>query len=229
MNPTGRSPEPANVSCSSGMTDEAYERYAHEANPAGATSPPSVPSARNIRDGHRHPHPYRSRGTHARLRKANGSPPRKDAKLYDLALDLARQSPVDHLTLMRAVENYAESQAEFAVKLRGCIALHWICAGQAYEANSSEVRTNFDGIMKASEFAHCQDSAREAVRKTLSVFPNEKLVRDAWQAAAGESENSIDQASLSSTLIFALISAISAGVACPLRSACRDFQSRFLS
>ncbi len=162
---------------SSGMTDEAYERYAHEANPAGAylatfraickKYPGRTPASILTDLVERTP-----------VAKGKWFAAAKDAKLYDLALDLARQSPVDHLTLMRAVENYAESQAEFAVNC-GLIALHWICAGQAYEANSSEVRTNFDGIMKASEFAHCQDSAREAVRKTLSVFPNEKLVRDA--------------------------------------------------
>lgn len=38
-----------------------------------------------------------------------------------------------------------------------------------------------------------------------------------------------DQASLRSALILALISAISTSVACPLRSACRVFQSRLLT
>jgi hypothetical protein len=48
----------------------------------------------------------------------------KDARLYDLALDLARRSPCDHRTLARAARDFAERRPAFAVEA-GLLALHW--------------------------------------------------------------------------------------------------------
>jgi hypothetical protein len=156
------------------MADEAYERYAFEANQAGTY----LATFRAICKK------YPGRTPDSILAKLVDHTPgeegkwfaaAKDAKLYDLALDLARKSPVDHRTLMRAVEDFAESQPGFSVNC-GLIALHWICADRAYEATMGEVRTIFDGIMKASEIAGCNDVALDAIKKTLVAFPDEKFV-----------------------------------------------------
>lgn len=161
---------------SSGMADEAYEKYAYEANQAGTylatfraickKYPGRTPESILANLVERIP------GEEGKWFAAA-----KDAKLYDLALDLARKSPVDHRTLLRAVEDFAETQSGFALNC-GLVALYWICAGRAYEATMSEVRMIFDGVMKASEIAGCQDAAMDTVRKTLAAFPEERLVKD---------------------------------------------------
>lgn len=162
---------------SSGMADEAYERYAYEANQAGTY----LATFRAICKK------YPRRTTESILANLVDRTPgeegkwfaaAKDAKLYDLALDLARKSPVDHRTLMRAVEDFADSQPEFALNC-GLIALHWICAGRAYEVTMGEVQAIFDGVMKASEIARCQETAMDTVKKMLAAFPKERFVRDA--------------------------------------------------
>ena len=170
---------------SSGMADEAYERYAYEANQAGTylatfraickkypgRTPESILA--DLVD--------RTPGEEGKWFAAA-----KDAKLYDVALDLARKSPVDHRTLMRAVEDFAESQSRFALNC-GLIAMHWICAGRAYEATMGEVRAIFDGVIKASKIAGCQDAAMDTVRKTVAAFPEERLVKDTLAKVMKES------------------------------------------
>lgn len=162
---------------SSGMADEAYGRYAYEANQAGTylatfrtickKYPGRTPESILVDLVNRTP------GEEGKWFAAA-----KDAKLYDVALDLARKSPVDHRTLLRAVEDFAESQSGFALNC-GLIALHWICAGRAYEATMGEVRAIFDGTMEAGEISGCRDATLEAIRKTLAAFPKESLVRGA--------------------------------------------------
>jgi len=170
---------------SSGMADEAYEKYAYEANQAGAylatfraickkypgRTPESILA--DLVD--------RTPGEEGKWFAAA-----KDAKLYDLALDLARKSPVDHRTLLRAVDDFAESQSGFALN-SGLIALHWICAGRAYEATMGEVQAIFDGVMNASEIAGCQDAAIDSVKKMLAAFPKERLVKDTLAKVIKES------------------------------------------
>ncbi len=108
----------------------------------------------------------------------------KDAKLYDVALDLARKSPVDHRTLLRAVDDFAEVQPGFALNC-GLLALHWICAGRVYDPTMSEVRSIYDGTMKAAEIAGCKVAAMEGVRKLLVSFPEERLVRGTLKNVLG--------------------------------------------
>jgi len=160
---------------SSGMADEAYERYAYEANQAGTY----LATFRAICKK------YSGRTPESILADLVNRIPgeegkwfaaAKDAKLYDVALDLARKSPVDHRTLLRAVDDFIQSQPGFSLNC-GLIALYWICSGRAYEATIGEVRTIFDGTMKASKNAGCQDAVLENVRQTLTMFPEERLVR----------------------------------------------------
>lgn len=162
---------------SSGMAEEAYERYAYEANQAGTY----LATFRAICKK------YPGRTPESILTELVDRTPgeegkwfaaAKDAKLYDVALFLARKSPVDHRTLMRAVGDFVERQPGFSVNC-GLIALHWICAGRAYEATMGEVRAIFEGTMVAGESTGCKDVALEAIWKTLTAFPEDRLVRGA--------------------------------------------------
>jgi hypothetical protein len=160
---------------SSGMAEEAYERYAFEANQAGTylatfraickKYPERSPSSILVDLVDRTP------GNEGKWFAAA-----KASKLFDLALELARKSPVDHRTLMRAVEDFSSTQPLFAMHC-GVLALYWICDGRAYEATALEVRTIYDGILKAADHAECQGVALDLIRATIDGYPGERLVR----------------------------------------------------
>lgn len=160
----------------SGMADAAYERYAFEANQAGTylatfraicRKYPARTPALILADLVK-----RTPGEEGKWFTAA-----KDARLYDLALDLARQSPVDHRTLLRAVDDHAKIQPGFAVNC-GLIALHWICAGRAYDPTRLEIRAIYDGIVTASAIAGCEEATQAGLQQLLARFPQERWVRE---------------------------------------------------
>jgi hypothetical protein len=158
---------------SSGLADEAYARYAFDAN-TGSTY---LVTFRNLCKK------YPARSPAGILEDLAARTPgeegkwfaaAKDAGLYDMALALARRSPADHRTLLRAVNDFTESQPGFALNC-GLIALHWIGSGHAYEPTSLEVREFCAGIARASVRAGCQETARIAARKLLAAFADQRL------------------------------------------------------
>lgn len=160
---------------SSGLMDEAYQRYAFEANHGGTY----LTTFRAISRKYSHKAPEvvlndlvaRTPGEEGKWFAAA-----KDAGLYELALRLAKQSPVDHRTLIRATEDFAEKQPGFALNC-GLMALYWICAGRAYEATTGEVLTAYTQMLRAAEIAQCTEAAMDQLRKTLESFPQERFVR----------------------------------------------------
>jgi hypothetical protein len=116
---------------SSGLLDEAYCRYALEAN-QGTTH---LATFRAIDKK------YPNKQPEEILRDLIASTPgaegkwfaaAKDAELFDVAIELATRSPTDPRTLTRAARDYAEKQPDFALAA-GLAALHWISRGQGYE------------------------------------------------------------------------------------------------
>jgi tetratricopeptide (TPR) repeat protein len=162
---------------SSGLKDEAYQRYAFEANHGGTY----LTTFRVICRKYPHKAPevvlndlaVRTPGEEGKWFAAA-----KDAGLYDLALKLAKRSPVDHRTLIRAADDFAENEPAFALNC-GLMALYWICAGRAYEATAGEVLTAYARMLRAADVAQCAEAAREQLRKMLESFPQERFVRGA--------------------------------------------------
>ena len=162
---------------SSGLMDEAYQRYAFEANQGGTY----LTTFRTICKKYPHKAPEvvlndlvsRTPGEEGKWFAAA-----KDAKLYELALGLAKRSPVDHRTLIRAADDFAEKEPGFALNC-GLMALYWICAGRAYEATVGEVLNAYAHTLRAGEVAHCTAVVTEQLRKILEGFPQERLVRGA--------------------------------------------------
>lgn len=167
----------------SGMADEAYARYAFEANQAG-TYLATFRAICKKYPGHTPVSILADLVDRTPGEEGKWFAAAKDAKLFDVALDLARKSPVDHRTLLRAVDDFTEAEPGFALNC-GLLALHWICAGRAYDPTMSEVRAIFDGTMKAGEIAGCKVVAMESVRKLLVSFPEERLVRGALKNVLG--------------------------------------------
>ena len=168
---------------SSGLADEAYQRYALDANRAGTY----LATFRAI--CRKYPHKPPEDILNDLVASTPGDEGKwfaaaKDAKLYDLALKLAQRSPVDHRTLIRSAQDFVLTEPNFALN-SGLLALYWICAGRAYEATVGEVQRAYDLTLQAADTAHGTASALEHIQQILNRFPQERFVRGALAKASG--------------------------------------------
>lgn len=162
---------------SSGLADEAYQRYALVANRGGTY----LATFRAI--CRKYPH----KAPEAVLNDLVASTPgdegkwfaaAKDAKLYHLALQLAQKSPVDHRTLIRSARDFVTGESHFAIQC-GLLALYWVCAGRAYEATLLEVRDAYDLTIRAAELMNDKAAVLQRIRQILKEFPQNRLVSGA--------------------------------------------------
>lgn len=82
----------------------------------------------------------------------------KDAGMLPLAAELARTSPTDPRTLIRACRDYGEKHPDFALAA-GLAALHWIARGHGYEIADLDVRTAWQHLGAAARHAGIDDAA----------------------------------------------------------------------
>ncbi|MEM5386401.1 hypothetical protein VSR68_22760 [Paraburkholderia phymatum] len=146
----------------SGMTDEAYQRYAIAANRAGTY----LATFRAIVKKY----PGRSQATILQdlIESEPGSEGKwfaaaKDAGLFDLAMSLIQRSPTDPRTLIRAAREFAQRQPAFAMNC-GMAALRWIDAGAGYEITSADV---LDAYAALSDAARVNGPSRDAINARL--------------------------------------------------------------
>jgi hypothetical protein len=148
---------------SSGMTDEAYSRYAIAAN-----------------RGTSHLATFRAITKKYPLKTAveilndlvNSTPGEegkwfasaKSAGLYAEAIALANKTPCDPRTLTRAARDEATAHPEFAVEA-GMAALRWLCEGYGYEITSTDVRDGYRYTMEAAASAGSTRETLERIRK----------------------------------------------------------------
>ena len=132
---------------SSSLHDEAYRRYAIEAN-QGTTN---LATFRAIAKKYPHKQPE------VILRDLVASTPgaegkwfaaAKDAGLFDVAIELGTRSPTDPRTLTRAARDYAEKQPAFALAA-GLAALRWISLGHGYEITGADVLDAYSAVTQA--------------------------------------------------------------------------------
>lgn len=130
---------------SSGMIEEAYRRYAMEAH-RGTTYLATFKAVCRK---------YAGRDRKAILGDLVETTPgeegkwfaaAKDAGFHDMAIHLARRSPTDHRTLIRAAKEFAASDPAFAAEC-GFLALHWISAGNAYDPTGIDVMDAYDAML----------------------------------------------------------------------------------
>ena len=132
---------------SSGLLDEAYRRYAIEAN-QGTTN---LATFRAIAKKYSHKQPEEIlRDLVASTPGAEGKwfAAAKDAGLFDVAIELATRSPTDPRTLTRAARDYAEKQPAFALAA-GLAALRWISLGHGYEITGADVLDAYSAVTQA--------------------------------------------------------------------------------
>ena len=162
------------VLLASGMTDEAYHRYAIEANQkttylatfrAIAKKYP-LKEARVILDDLVASSPSNEGKWFAAA---------KSAGLYNEAIELANRTPCDPKTLIRAARDMKNREPRFAVEA-GITALRWLAAGYGYEITSLDVREAWQFTMEAGRNAGCEDEARERIRALLANTPSPSLM-----------------------------------------------------
>jgi hypothetical protein len=132
-----------------GRTEEAYLRYGLNAHRAGtylatfravAKAYPSIPRDQILSDLIE-----LSPGD-----KGKWFATAKELGLYEVALDLGRESPCDPKTLARAAREFIEREPHFAHGA-GVAALYWLVRGQGYEITSIDVWGAYHSTLKAAE------------------------------------------------------------------------------
>lgn len=151
---------------SSGLVDEAYERYGLVANRASTY----LASYRAVAGKYPHKAP---REILADLVKTTPGDEgkwfaaAKEAGLYDEALALASRTPCDPKTLTRAARDFAEARPAFAVGA-GLLALHWLVEGYGYEITGADVWAAYSSTMKAAETNGTADEVHARVKKLVA-------------------------------------------------------------
>ncbi|MDD2389455.1 MAG: hypothetical protein PHP23_06965 [Desulfobacterales bacterium] len=151
---------------SSGMAEEAYRRYAIEANQkttwlatfrAVSKKYPRKAAGEILRDLVKS-----TPGVEGKWFAAA-----KSAGLYREAIELANRTPCDIRTLIRAARDMAKSQPEFAVEA-GMAALRWLVQGYGYEITGLDVRDAYQHTMNAAEHAGARPETFERIRKLVA-------------------------------------------------------------
>jgi hypothetical protein len=163
---------------SSGLAEEAYERYALLANRSASY----LTSYRAIVRKYPHREPARI------LRDLVASTPGEEGKwfaaaketgLWELAIELANQSPCDPKTLTRAARDFIDKHPAFALEA-GLAALRWLAKGYGYEVSGTDVWAAYLHTMKAAECLDRRGEVRERIRQLVAenLFMTEMLGRE---------------------------------------------------
>lgn len=165
------------VLLSSGLLDEAYHRYAIEAN-QGTTN---LATFRAIAKKYSHKQPDEIlRDLIASTPGAEGKwfAAAKDAGLFVVAAELATRSPTDPRTLTRAARDYAEKQPAFALAA-GLAALRWISLGYGYDITGADVLDAYSAVTQAAVNAGVPvQQVNEQIRDMItSTQPGNSLMK----------------------------------------------------
>lgn len=133
---------------SSGLYEEAYNRYALDAN-KGTTH---LATFRALVK--KYPHKPAADILHDLVASEPGTEGKwfaaaKDAGLFNVAIELVNKSPTDPRTLIRASRDFAEKQPDFAVSA-GMAALHWMARGYGYQMTAGDVLDAYSSVLNAA-------------------------------------------------------------------------------
>jgi hypothetical protein len=152
---------------SSGFADEAYARYAIEAN-QGTTF---LATFRSIAKK------YPAKAPAKILDDLTASTPgqegkwfaaAKDVGLYDQAIALAQRTPCDPRTLTRAARDFAATNPRFAVEA-GIAALTWIAAGYGHQVTGLDVLSAYSSTAEAAKNCGAVDEIDGRIRNLLAA------------------------------------------------------------
>jgi len=172
----------------SGMVEEAYNRYAIEANRKSTY----LATFRSIAGKYPNKQPADIlndlvAGTPGEEGKWFAAA--KSVGLYDEAIELANRTPCDPRTLTRAARDMAETEPLFAVEA-GMAALRWLVEGYGYEISDLDVRSAYEFTMTAAKNAGCEHETFERIRNLVaSEVPGERFVNMVLGRELGLSNN----------------------------------------
>lgn len=151
---------------SSGLSEEAYNRYALDANWRSTYLATFREVVRKF------PGIDKSRILEDLVESTPGSEGKwfaaaKWAGLYDRAIELANTSPCDPKTLTRAARDMAQAQPRFASEA-GIAAIRWLVEGYGYEITGIDVIRAFDYTMQAAANAGCEEETFNRIRDIVS-------------------------------------------------------------
>ena len=152
---------------SSGFADEAYARYAVEAN-QGTTF---LATFRSI--AKKYPTKTPAKILDDLVASTPGQEGKwfaaaKDAGLYKEAIALAQRSPCDPRTLTRAARDFAKTNPRFAAEA-GLAALRWIAAGYGYEITGLDVLSAYSSAIEAAKHGSAVDEVEGRIRELLAA------------------------------------------------------------
>lgn len=154
---------------SSGLVDEAYERYGVRLHQGGtylatfravAKKYPNKPASRILADLMKTTPDDEGKWFAAA----------KEAGLYDAALELASRTPCDPKTLTRAARDLSSKKPAFAARA-GYLALYWLTNGYGYEVTGADVWAAYDSALKAATNEGSADAMRAQIKKLVSEHP----------------------------------------------------------
>ena len=154
---------------SSGLIEEAYDRYGLRANRGGTYLATFRAVARK----------YPQKSQRDLLADLAGTTPgdeakwfaaAKDAGLYDEAVALARSGPCDPKTLTRAARDFADKEPAFSLE-SGLLALRWLAEGYGYDVTSADVWSAYTHTMRAASNEGCAD---ETLRRLRAIVVGEE-------------------------------------------------------
>lgn len=154
------------VLLSSGLADEAYERYGLVANQAGTYAAWFRAIAK------KYPHKKSTEILEHLVAHTPGEEGKwfaaaKDAKLFDEAIALANHTPCSPQTLTRAARDFEEKKPAFAIEA-GMAALRWLVEGYGYEITGLDVLNAYSHTMKAAENAGCAEQTQMRIRDLVA-------------------------------------------------------------
>ncbi len=150
----------------SGMAEEAYTRYAVEANQKTTY----LATFRAIIKKYPHKKPVDILKDLVAATPGNEGKwfaAAKSAGIYDEAIELANLTPCDPRTLTRAARDMAETEPRFAVEA-GMAALRWLVKGYGYEIIGLDVQKAYNYTIKAAGNAGCKPETLERIRKLIA-------------------------------------------------------------
>ena len=99
----------------------------------------------------------------------------KELKLYDLALELANQTPCDPKTLTRAARDCLDMEPAFALG-SAIAALHWLSEGWGYEVTSADVLEAYDRAMDAAARLNNIEDVTGQIRQLVELSESASTV-----------------------------------------------------
>ncbi len=151
---------------SSGMVDEAYNRYGLRANQAGTY----LAWFRALKK--KYPDKQPAEILNDLVNETPGDEGKwfaaaKSAGFFDEAIALANRSPTSPQTLTRAARDFAETNPTFAVAA-GLTALRWLVEGYGYDVTGIDVLDAFSNTMNAAEKAGRSEDTLRQVRTLVA-------------------------------------------------------------